>query len=420
MEFTTILDETYMNHLKRTLATTVKQVSSAFPVILLTGPRQVGKTTLLEDCREEARNYVTLDDLEQRELAQNDPVLFLQTHTPPVIIDEAQYAPNLFSAIKIIVDRDKRPGLFWLTGSQKFHLMRNISETLAGRVAILDMLGLSQAEILSRNEESTPFLPTAEWLKHRQLAVKSSLSLLDVYRSIWLGAFPKIVLNPDIRRDIFYNSYVQTYIQRDVRALTRVGDEMAFARFLKATAARTAQLINYADLARDVDVDQKTVKAWISILETSGLVYLLQPYHNNVTNRMIKTPKLYFLDTGLCSYLTQWSSPESLEAGAMSGAILETYMLTEILKSYWHNGKTAHFYFYRDKDQKEVDLLIEQDGCLYPIEFKKSASPSINAAKNFQALEKLEKNIGPGAVICLKERDVPLSSKVVAIPISYL
>ena len=352
-------EKIFMRHLKRTLATTVKQASSVFPVILLTGPRQVGKTTLLEDCKEEARNYVTLDDLDQRELAQNDPVLFLQTHTPPVIIDEAQYTPNLFSAIKIIVDRDKRPGLFWLTGSQKFHLMRNISETLAGRVAIIDMLGLSQSEIFNRSDNSLPFLPTLEWIKHSQLTAKTNMNLFDIYRSIWLGSFPKIVLNPNVPRDIFYNSYIQTYIQRDVRALTRVGDEMAFTRFLKATAARTAQLINYADLARDVDVDQKTIKAWISILETSGLVYLLQPYHNNVTSRMIKTPKLYFLDTGLCSYLTQWSSPESLEAGAMSGSIIETYMLTEILKSYWHNGKAAHFYFYRDRDQKEVDLLIE-------------------------------------------------------------
>ncbi|MCX7342939.1 MAG: ATP-binding protein [Proteobacteria bacterium] len=409
-----------MRHLKRTLATTVKQASSVFPVILLTGPRQVGKTTLLEDCKEEARNYVTLDDLDQRELAQNDPVLFLQTHTPPVIIDEAQYAPNLFSAIKITVDRDKRPGLFWLTGSQKFHLMRNISETLAGRVAIIDMLGLSQSEIFNRSDNSLPFLPTLEWIKHSQLTAKTNMNLFDIYRAIWLGSFPKIVLNPNVPRDIFYNSYIQTYIQRDVRALTRVGDEMAFTRFLKAAAARTAQLINYADLARDVDVDQKTIKAWISILETSGLVYLLQPYHNNVTSRMIKTPKLYFLDTGLCSYLTKWSSPESLEAGAMSGSIIETYMLTEILKSYWHNGKAAHFYFYRDRDQKEVDLLIEQDGCLYPVEFKKSASPSINATKNFKTLEKLEKLIGPGAVICLKEKDVPLSRNVTAIPISYL
>lgn len=409
-----------MNHLKRTLSTTIQQVSAMFPVLLLTGPRQVGKTTLLEDCKEESRKYVTLDDLEQRELAQNDPVLFLKTHTPPVIIDEAQYAPNLFSAIKIIVDRDKRPGLFWLTGSQKFHLMRNISETLAGRIAIIDMLGLSQAEILNRSDQSLPFLPTLEWIKHSKLTAKKNVNLLDIYRSIWLGSFPKIALNDYMTRDIFYSSYIQTYIQRDVRALTRVGDEMAFARFLKATAARTAQLINYADLARDVDVDQKTIKTWISILETSGLIYLLQPYHNNVTSRMIKTPKLYFLDTGLCSHLTQWSSPESLEAGAMTGAILETYMLIEILKSYWHNGKSAHFYFYRDRDQKEVDLLIDQDGCLYPVEFKKSASPSINATKNFKALEKLEKQIGSGAVLCLKEDDVPLSANVTAIPISYL
>lgn len=408
-----------MIHKKRTLAATINQVSSTFPVLLLTGPRQVGKTTLLEDCTTPERRYVTLDDLEQRALAQADPTLFLQMHSPPVIIDEVQYAPQLFGAIKIVVDKDKRPGLFWLTGSQKFHLMQGVVETLAGRVAILDLLGLAQIEIRDQAKTSRPFLPTIEWITHARPQAKT-MGIMDLYGTIWRGSFPKVVLNPDTPRDIFYSSYIQTYIQRDVRALTRVGDEMAFSRLLRAAAARTGQLINYAEMARDVDVDMKTIKSWLSILETSGLIYILQPYHNNVTSRLIKTPKLYFLDTGLCAYLTQWSTPEALEAGAMSGAILETYMLAEIIKSYWHNGKTAHFYFYRDRDQKEIDLLIEQDGQLYPIEFKKSASPSLNAAKNFPALEKLGYPIGPGAVVCLKETDVPLSRNVTAIPIGYL
>lgn len=408
-----------MAHKQRTLATTIHQVSAAFPVLLLTGPRQVGKTTLLEDCTDQERHYVTLDDLEQRAIAQTDPALFLQRHNPPVIIDEVQYAPQLFNAIKIAVDKDKRPGLFWLTGSQKFHLMKGIVETLAGRVAILDLLGLAQVEMRDKAASSQPFLPTAEWIEHASSQARE-VEVMDVYHAIWRGSFPKVALNKDISRDIFYNSYIQTYIQRDVRDLTHVGDEMSFFRFLRTAAARTGQLINYADMARDVDVDVKTIKSWLSILETSGLVYLLQPYHNNVTSRLIKTPKLYFLDTGLCAYLTQWSTPESLESGAMSGAILETYMLVEILKSYWHNGKTPHFYFYRDRDQKEIDLLIEQDGCLYPVEFKKSASPSMNAARNFLSLEKLGYMIGPGAVVCLKVKDAPLSRTVTAIPVGYL
>jgi hypothetical protein len=266
---------------------------------------------------------------------------------------------------------------------------------------------------------SEPFLPTAEWIE-RARAKARDMEVMDVYHAIWRGSFPKVALNNDTSRDIFYSSYIQTYIQRDVRDLTRVGDEMSFVRFLRAAAARTGQLINYADMARDVDVDMKTIKSWLSILETSGLVYMLQPYHNNVTSRLIKTPKLYFLDTGLCSYLTQWSTPESLESGAMSGAILETYMLAEILKSYWHNGKTPHFYFYRDRDQKEIDLLIEQDGWLYPIEFKKSASPSLNAARNFLSLGKLGCLVGPGAVVCLKLKDILLSRTVAAIPVGYL
>jgi hypothetical protein len=407
-----------MKFTKRTLASTIEQVSATFPVLLLTGPRQVGKTTLLEEYARKKYRYVTLDDLEQRALAQTDPALFLQIHTPPVIIDEVQYAPQLFSAIKIVVDQDKRPGLFWLTGSQKFHLMQGVVETLAGRVAILNLLGLSQAELHDKAATSHPFLPTTEWIDQAR-PHSTALKIMDLYHTIWRGSFPKVALDHNVSRDIFYSSYVQTYIQRDVRALTHVGDEMSFVRFLRAAAARTGQLLNYADMARDVGVDLKTIKSWLSILETSGLVYLLQPYHTNVTNRLIKTPKLYFLDMGLCAYLTQWSTPEALEAGAMSGAILETYMLSEIIKSYWHNGKNTYFYFYRDRDQKEIDLLIEQNGQLYPVEFKKSASPSLNSI-NFSSLEKLDCSIGPGAVICLKINDVPLSRKVTAIPVGYL
>ncbi len=405
---------------KRSLERILIQTSQSFPVILITGPRQVGKTTLLESCREESRGYVTLDDLEQRAIAQNDPNLFLQMHPPPVIIDEIQYAPQLFSAIKMVVDRMKQPGLFWLTGSQKFHLMRGVTESLAGRVAILDLLGFSQAEIQDQAFENIPFLPTPEWLHHAQLNLRKPQTLMDVYRAIWQGSYPKVILDRAMSHDLFYNSYVQTYIQRDVREILNITHELSFNKFLRAIAARTGQLLNYADLARDVDIDHKTVKSWLSVLEASGLIYLLHPYHNNVTKRLIKTPKLYFLDTGLCSYLTQWPSPESLEAGAMSGAILETYIFSEILKSYWHHGKSAYFYYYRDVDQKEIDLLIEFGDTLYPIEFKKTATPSKMASKNFSQLNKLGKNTGHGAIICLRETAIALSATVDAIPVSLL
>jgi len=404
----------------RTLASTIDQVSQSFPVLLLTGPRQVGKTTLLQACAKDGRGYVTLDDLEQRELARTDPALFLQAHPAPVVIDEVQYAPQLLNSIKIVVDQAQRSGLFWLTGSQKFHLMQGITESLAGRVAILDLLGLSQAEIGDRAGRSRPFLPTGQWLEAATANRPEPQLLMDVYRAVWRGGLPRIALDETVPREIFYSSYVQTYVQRDVRALARVGDESAFQRLVRAAAARTGQLLNYADLARDVDVDQKTAKAWLGILETSGLIYLLPPWHSNLTNRIVKTPKLYFLDTGLCSYLTQWTSPESLEAGAMSGPILETYMLAEILKTYWHNGKQANFYFYRDRDRREVDLLIDQDNVLYPIEFKKTASPALSATKNFKALDGLGREIGSGAIVCLKETHVALSREVVAVPVWYL
>ncbi|MDP2809661.1 MAG: ATP-binding protein [Rhodocyclaceae bacterium] len=410
--------------IQRTIQDTIQNVSAAFPVLLLTGPRQVGKTTALQACAEKSRRYISLDDPEQRDLARSDPALFLQVNPPPILIDEIQYAPGVFGQIKILVDRSRQPGMFWLTGSQKFHLMKGVAETLAGRIAILDLLGLSQAEIEGRAEMSRPFIPTTAWLAQtRQTLLQQGLppkSAPELYRAIWRGSFPEIALNDAMPRDVFFRSYLQTYLQRDVRDLTRVGDESAFLRFLRTAAARTGQLLNYADLSRDADVDQKTGKAWLSILETSGLVYLLQPYHSNLTKRLIKTPKLYFLDTGLAAYITQWSSPESLEAGAMSGAILETWFVAEILKSHWHRGLSPNLFFYRDKDQKEVDLIIERDDILYPVEFKKSAAPGKMASKNFQTLSKLGKQIGPGAVLCLRETDIPLSAEVTAIPASFL
>ena len=406
---------------KRTLSSTIHTISESFPVLMLTGPRQVGKTTLLEMCAAGKRAYVTLDDLDARRLAQRDPALFLQTWQPPLIIDEVQYAPQLFSAIKMRVDREKRNGLFWLTGSQKFHLMRGITESLAGRVAIVDLLGLSRAESEGRADSSRPFVPTPEWIARARLAATPATDgLMEIYSRIWLGAFPRLNEQGPAARNLFYRSYIQTYIQRDVQDMLKVTDQTTFNRFLGAVAARTGQLLNYASLAREVEIDNKTVKSWMSILEASGLVYLLQPYHRNLTKRLVKTPKLYFLDTGLAAYLTKWPDAASLQAGSMSGAMLETWLFAEILKSDWHNGLEANVFFYRDVDQREVDLVIEVGDTLYPVEFKKTASPSAGAARQFAVLEKLGKTVGPGAVLCFVERDIPLSSQVTAVPVGYL
>ena len=402
-------------YVPRTLEAAILQASQQFPVVLLIGARQVGKTTLLRQLSQGTRAYVTLDDPLVLSLAKEDPALFMQRFPPPVLIDEIQYAVELLPYIKMAVDRAGQPGLFWLTGSQQFHMMQGVSESLAGRVAVLHLLGFSRPELLGQGLTATPFVPTPAEIARRS-AQRSPLTLQELYRLIWRGALPAIALNAAVERDLFYSSYVQTYLQRDVRALARVGDELAFLRFLRAAAARTGQLLNFADLARDADVAPNTAKNWLSILQTAEIVYLLEPYHTNVTQRLVKAPKLYFLDTGLAAYLTAWSSPETLEAGAMSGPLLETWIVAELIKSYWHTGRQPPFYYYRDKDQREIDLLLVQDGFIYPLEIRKTASPGRDDVRQFEALARLGTPVGPGGVICLVEQPLPLTPTAQAIP----
>ncbi|MBN1931338.1 MAG: ATP-binding protein [Desulfobacterales bacterium] len=406
-------------YIRRSLESFVTKVTEQFPVLLVTGARQVGKTTFLQHLSNNKRTYVTLDDPMILNLAREDPALFMQRFPAPVFIDEIQYAPQLLPYIKMAVDKGRKPGMYWLTGSQKFQLMDGVSESLAGRVGIVNLLGFSRMETLGKSEYARPFFPNPEEMQHR-IRENGPLPLKALFQLIWRGSFPAIALSMEMDRDLFYGSYVQTYLQRDVRDLARVGDEMAFLRFLRAAAARTGQLLNMSDMARDADISPNTAKSWLSILQASGVIYLLEPYHSNITKRLVKAPKLYFLDTGLCAYLTEWSSPETLEAGAMTGAILETWIVIEILKSYQHNGRRAPIYYYRDKDKKEVDLLIVQDGMIYPLEFKKTASPKKDAVKHFSILEKLKMPIGYGGVICLSEHCLPLTEKTSVIPVSAL
>lgn len=406
-------------YVPRSLERFFTEAAMRFPVMLVTGARQVGKTTFLRHLSEKKRTYVTLDDPLVLNLARQDPALFMQRFPTPVLIDEIQYAPGLLAYIKMAVDNQPKGGQFWLTGSQHFHLMQGVSESLAGRVGIVQLLGLSRQETFGQAETNTAFLPTPEQLGSR-IASARTITLKQLYEIIWRGGYPRLALDPQADHQLFYSSYVQTYLQRDIRDLARVGDEMAFLRFLRAAAARTGQLLNLAELSRDADIAPNTAKAWLSILQASGIVYLLEPYHSNITKRMVKTAKLYFLDTGLCAWLTQWSSAGTLEAGAASGAMLETWVMVELLKSWWHNGRHAPFYYYRDKDRKEIDLLIIQDGTIYPLEFKKTASPDKSAVKHFEVLQKLKLPIGPGGVICLCPQSLPLTEKAVSIPVGAI
>lgn len=403
-------------YIVRNCEKTVEYMSERFPVVLVTGPRQVGKTTMLMKIAKKNRNYVTLDDPNARNMAINEPGLFLQRYEPPVIIDEIQYAPNLMQYIKLHVDENKKMGDIWMTGSQMFHLMKNVSDSLAGRVGILRMQGFSGAELDGYDNEA--FIMDSEKLISK-VKERTPKSLKEVYKMIYMGQMPG-VYSRDISPDIFYGAYINTYIQRDIKELTQVADEMLFLQFLTACAARTSQMLNLADIARDIGISAPTAKQWLSILITSGIVILIEPYFNNRMKRIIKSPNLYFMDTGLCAYLTKWNNPESLETGNMSGAFFETFVVSEVIKSYQNLGLQAPISYYRDKDKREIDLIIEQNNTLYPIEIKKSASPKKEAIKHFQVLNKSDVNVGTGAVICMAKDLVPLDKDNWLVPVWLL
>lgn len=399
--------------IKRALESMVEEVSNTYPVLLVTGPRQVGKTTLLEHVADKTRKYVSLDDPVARQLAKEEPLLFLQRYEPPVIIDEIQYAPELLPYIKLHVDKKKNMGDFWLTGSQMFQMMKGVSESLAGRVGILPMQGLSLSEL---NELPNEFYTTDTKRLLNRLNIASKMNLKEIYNLIYKGSMPAVhVTEQSVER--FYASYVDTYVHRDIRDLTQVADEMQFQRFLTACAARTSQMVNYSELAKDVGISSPTAKSWLSLLVTSGLVVLVEPYFNNALKRIVKAPNMYFMDTGLCAYLTRWTSSESLEVSAMSGAFFETFVVSEIIKSYLNAGKRPPVFYYRDSDQKEIDLIIENDGKLQLIEIKKSANPKKNAGRHFPVLEKVGKEITEGSIICMSEDLSPVSKGVWAVPV---
>lgn len=393
-----------MSYINRHMEQRITELSKNWSAILLTGPRQSGKSTMLKKLAEKeniGREYISLDDLTVREMAKNDPKMFLQLHKPPIIIDEVQYAPELFTYIKIHVDTHHNPGDFWLTGSQVFSLMKGVQESLAGRVALLHMSPLSQREIIGAEPRpfTTDFDALVEDSKNSQV-----LTTPQMYERIWNGCMPGLASGEYTDRNMYYSSYLSTYIERDVRELSGAIDALKFTKFITAVAARASQLVNYKAMADDADIDQATAKAWLQILETLGIIFLLHPYSNNVLKRTIKTPKLYFYDTGLICYLTKWSSPEVAESGAMSGALLENFTVSEIMKSYQNAGKEPYLNYYRDRDAREIDVIIEGDGKLCPLEIKKTANPDKRITKTFSLIDKSPLVLGTSAVLCMSDR----------------
>ena len=402
--------------IERDIRTAIEAANRFFPALLLTGARQVGKTTFLRRLAGPERKYVTFDDAELRTLAKEDPKGFLDRFSPPVLLDEVQYVPGLLSYIKMVIDErrfsdpDNAKGLFWLTGSQQFELMQGVSDSLAGRIGIFDMGGISQAELAGHaNIPFTPCIPLVE---------RKRPGVMELFRRIWQGTYPEVLNATAEERNFFYSSYVSTYLERDIRNLKKVQDLDRFYKLICSCAARTGQMLNASELARDAGIDTTTAQDWLAILQASHIIHLLPPYASSLTARLVKTPKLYFLDTGLCSYLTHWPTPETLEAGAMAGHIFETWCISEVIKTYWNAGlKIDKLFYYRDRDQREIDLVIDTAEGFYPAECKKTATPKGDDARHFKLLEKLGKPILKGAILCTCETPVPLPNKdVVCIP----
>lgn len=420
-----------MPYIHRTLEKTINNYVGKYPIIMLTGPRQVGKTTLLNYLTSVSKtkiNFITLDDMIVRAQANEDPELFLRTHETPLVIDEFQYAPKLLSYIKIKVDEARKNAMFgtkkevgtlyYLTGSQVFQTMQNVSESLAGRVGIFDLFAFSNREL--QKIEEKPFIPKIEELKEKTLSKR--LSTLKLFERILKGSYPDVHYGIEMPVEHYYSSYIRTYIERDIREIINVKDENKFVKFISSIAARTGQEFNASTISSEIGIDNKTVEEWTSILKNTGIIYLLQPFTNNNVGRAIKRQKIYFMDTGLACYLTGYTDATILEKSAYSGAIFETYIVSEIIKSFTNSGldPRKHLYFYRDNAQKEIDLLIIDNNILYPVEIKKSSNHGKEAIKNFEVTKKFELEIGNGIVLCLIKDLLAIDENNYYVPIEYL
>ena len=418
------------DYIRRSIEPILQKSGRTFKSVLVTGPRQVGKTTtLVETFKGVPRT--TFDDKIQLRNALSDPALFLRDNPPPAILDEVQYAPAIFPEIKRVLDDGREYGRYFLTGSQQYNLMENVTESLSGRIAVHELQGLSMREIKGV-EFNRHFVPTEEYLSKRKMSL---VRYDDIWQHIHRGSNPELQ-SPEIEWSTYWSSYVQTYMERDVSQMINVKDKMAFITFMTAVAARTGQLLNYSAVAEEVGKTVATIKEWISVLQASGLVFLLQPYSSSALTRAIKTPKIYFRDTGLACYLTRWLTPETIRASAMNGNIFETFVVSEILKSFSNSGQDYRFsvFYYRGKDKRkmrkngvtesyesEIDLIIHENGVLYPIEIKMSANPDTSMANAFDVLDLDQTKIrGKGAIICLYDKLVNLKEDLLAVPIEYI
>lgn len=419
-----------MEYINRHIEDTLKSCSKNFKAVLLTGARQTGKSTLFRHMFPDVKE-VTFDDPFVEEQARTNPDMFMMLNEPPVFLDEIQYVPSLFRYIKMSCDNHEDKGLYYLSGSQPFKLMDMVSDSLAGRIAIVEMAPLSLREIMNSNCKK-PFLPTMEYVKERN---KDAKNPGNIWKIIHRGGYPEMQ-NPELDWGLYFSSYIKTYLERDIRELAAVQDLDTFRRFMVACAARTGQMLNYTNIADEIGKDASTVKKWVSILEASGIVYILEPFSNATLKRVIKTPKMYFRDTGLAAYLCRWLTPETLANGAMSGEFFETFVISEILKSYSNRGLDYRYFvsYYRGKDKKrikrngdvvqeeaEIDFIIEQDGVLYPIEIKKGSTVTADMTSAFRVLDDIpEKKRGMGAVVCMCPMPGALRENVLQIPYWYI
>ena len=407
-------------YINRHMEQQIIEASKYYPVVMVCGQRQVGKSTMLHHIKEANRRYVTFDDGNARRIALEDPALFFETYGYPLLIDEFQRVPSILIEMKKIVDAkalegEETGGLFWITGSQKFKMMKDVSESLAGRIAVFDLAGLSAGELEGR--EPRFFHPDLPSIRERMKTI-SRKDVHQIYEEIFRGSMPKLRTTA-LDRNRFYMDYVNTYIERDVKDLAHVGKLNEFYDFLVYMAARTGQELKYEDIARNIGISAPTAKEWVTILERSGVIHILRPWYSNITKRLVKTPKMYFMDTGLAAYLCRWPDASTLENGAMDGAFLETYVVTEIIKSYYNAGKALDLYYYRDTDKKEIDLLIVEGNRVYPIEIKKAKEPA-RADKNFRVLEKLDMDIQPGLIMCMSDEFLPYNRNAWYCPVSVL